>query len=209
MVKQYVPRSGRSSLAERSLGGSANSARSVSPGTLKIMKQVAFRKHYGGYLEVTLNLPRSVSFKAMPSGVQKRHYSLIWNEVITVLKRKLLPIDDTAQDEITFEYCESGHIHLHGSIRIHEDNVLVPVGLIADLVKYFLIAYSKYLVDQYTYDKSLKPVRYDEKNMYFLDNHYQSPMVNIRYRKTSETARILVWETYMHKCDKDATDIEK
>jgi len=78
--------------------------------------------HYG----ITINYPRTTKFLNLDSRGQQILYNKVWHNIVNTLG---VPIDS----KFTFEYCQSGQIHLHGYISINSKHYIY--GAISDLAK--------------------------------------------------------------------------
>lgn len=130
-----------------------------------------------GCLEITLNYPRTSAFVAKPSLKQKELYIRIWNIIKCACGIPLY-------SNITFEYCKSGHIHLHGYI-IPSISTYYIIGYISDIVKAYLSLLPK------------KYQRYVDTHMYSEFNRYRGPSICVQYNNDVE--RFKTWEAYMRK----------
>lgn len=112
------------------------------------------------FISVTLNVPRTLAFCRMSSHDQKRLYIKLWENMM----RSNRPIGWGCSTGYTFEFCKTGHIHLHGYIIYKPNSKFFIQGLIADLVK----AYKRSLGKKAYYnDKSYYPeyVRYRDASI--------------------------------------------
>lgn len=135
----------------------------------------------GGMFEITLNYPRTTAFVNAIATKQKRMYSDWWRKGIAILG-----IENIKHSGMMFEYCKTGHIHLHGYVFLDEVKIY-PVGGIADLSKTFL----SFLTKKYR--------KYCDHNLYPEYGRYRSPAVVVQYRYKSETARAREWLDYITK----------
>lgn len=129
----------------------------------------------GGFIQVTLNHPRTKTFLNMSSHQQKELYAKIFR----VLKNTIT-IDP--HSDYTFEYCKSGQVHLHGFIQIPDEKRVFVLGAISDVAK-------KYL--------SLLPgshSNFNERNMYGKFLRYRSPSICLQYAMENNS-----WLEYMNK----------
>lgn len=134
-----------------------------------------------GILEVTLNYPRVPGFIKLNSTEQKNLYNVIFKRLV----HGIWPGDCTGDRyRREFEFCKSGHVHLHGWILCPKEKFYI-IGIVADTAKRYL---------------NMLPKRYDkyiDYNMCSEFNRYRSPMICIQYSFTTE--RIAVWNKYMSK----------
>ena len=132
------------------------------------------------HVEITLNHPRTAKFNNMTSDEQKVLYTKLFHKMIEKLP---VPLCQT-KIERTFEYCKSGHIHLHACVIYQlPKGKYYPMGLIADLVK-------KYL-------SQIKQV-YQDRNCYPEWTRYKAPSIVCQYFNNDQKRRE-VWLSYIHK----------
>lgn len=137
----------------------------------------------GGYLEITLNYPRTASFLRMDSVEQKNLYRKIWSSIRTVC----VGFGDHT-DDYTFEYCRSGQIHLHGYLPVYDKYFIE--GIISDVVKKFLNGLPK------------KYNKFNENNMFDNFHRYRCPSILVQHdnlNDVNETKRFHKWKLYMYK----------
>lgn len=84
-----------------------------------------------GYVEVTLQYPRTSSFTNMVSTKQKQIYRRSFNHI-----KDSIPMNLVEDYGHVYEYCENGHVHLHGYIQIKGTHC--PIGVVSDVVKTYL-----------------------------------------------------------------------
>lgn len=156
---------------------------------VELQKKAAFHCVNGGHFEITINLPRTPSFTSMLSSRQKCLYGHLWDSIKNV-------ITISGENDYTFEFCKSGHVHLHAIMKIPKSCKLIPVGGISDIVKQFINTYNRV----YSNEKAKNKLRYNERSMWFMENVYKSPAICVRYRGENEAARLVYWTDYMHKC---------
>lgn len=139
-----------------------------------------------GYLEITLNYPRTVSFLKMSSVKQKILYIKIWSHVRATLNH---PDVIMRHSDYEFEYCKTGQIHLHGYIPVYTEKYFIE-GIISDVVKRYLEGLPK------------KHSKFNEKNMYPEFHRYKSPSICVQHDNMSdpvESDRFDRWKKYMIK----------
>lgn len=134
------------------------------------------------YLEVTFNHPRTVAFKNANSHKQKALYNAIWH-----VFSHAIGMDKIVRARHVFEFCKSGHVHLHGVLQLKVPVKHSPQGLVADFVKCFLNEMPR------------KYARYNDNCMYSQYVRYKSPAILVQYRSSHETERVSEWEVYMNK----------
>lgn len=145
----------------------------------------------GGHLEVTLNYPRTDKFNSMVSSDQKKVYVNAWRNIIAQLGALYVK-----HNEYVFEYCKTGHVHLHGLIEFEDKFKLYPVGAVADTVKTFYAGVPRMKFKQY---------KFVEKYMFNEYGRYMSPGVCCQYRylheKVDNTPELCIerWKNYMKK----------
>lgn len=158
-------------------------------------KQASCYKADGGFFEITLNLPRSSYFVGLVSDHQKQLYSSIWEN----MKNIITPDSNT---DYTYEFCKSGHVHLHGYIAVEKP--LIPVGAIADIVKRFIKVYNKIVLPRKACDR----LKYNQKSMFYVDSVYKSPAILVRYTAAKDTERQQYWIEYIYKTKLNLLDID-
>lgn len=130
-----------------------------------------------GVFEITLNYPRTASFIKKLSGEQQRMYIKMWD----ILKCSCgMPM----ASGVKFEYCKSGHVHLHGY-------------LIPSMTTYYIIGYISDLVKSYLRMLPKKYQQYNEKCMFSGYYRYRSPSICVQYNDDPE--RFKTWYNYIHK----------
>lgn len=117
-------------------------------------------------------------------------YSALWNDIKDI-------VDPYAEESHTYEFCKSGHVHLHGMIRLRSNFQLIPIGGISDIVKKFCRSYTVHVCAK---DRNSPPIRYCERSIFYLDNVYKAPAICVRYRGVNEDERMKEWLEYMYKC---------
>lgn len=139
-----------------------------------------------GYLEITLNYPRTVSFLKMNSMRQKVLYIKIWSHIRATLNQYSIIFRHC---DYEFEYCKTGQIHLHGYIPVYEDKYFIE-GIISDVVKRYLEGLPR------------KYSKFNEKNMYPELHRYKCPSICVQHDNLSdpiESDRFERWKQYMIK----------
>lgn len=135
-------------------------------------------------LEITLNFPRTTSFKNACTEKQKKLYDRIWRIMIHSKGQDRLDL----RTRRTFELCNSGHVHLHGILYLRVPQNFYINGLIADLARTYL---------------SLLPKKFSQYHDHFMFNQfnrYRCPSIVIQYDDfNSDQKRIMEWETYIDK----------
>lgn len=115
---------------------------------------------FHGKLEITMNYPRTIAFSKKTSVEQKKIYSILWH--------KLKCLFGHNDNDFVYEYCKSGHVHLHGWIDIKGKYFIA--GLVADYVK----SYLRFMPTKFS--------RYKDFNYYPEYTCYKSPSILVRYR---------------------------
>lgn len=133
------------------------------------------------HLEITLNHPRTSKFVNMTSDEQRKLYDKMFSKMMQHLPE---PLCETHITKV-YEYCKSGHVHLHACVEYKLSKAHFPMGLIADTVKRWL--------------NQIKQV-YQEKNCFTEFNRYRSPSITCQYFQNNKE-RKAVWLEYMHKAD--------
>lgn len=159
----------------------------------QITKQLACYAQSNGHFEITMNLPRTDLFTSQTSEKQRECYAFLFEAM-----RNVAGFD--AVQQINFEFCKTGHIHAHCLILPAHGYSYISCGCIADMVKRFCIAYTKYHVEH----KIKRPtaIRYNEKFMHFDYDSYSSPAITINHisaKRSEATSRFNYWVSYMRK----------
>lgn len=134
------------------------------------------------YLEITLNYPRTAGFKNMTSDKQKGLYS----RLLQLIKCTFGPTG-IERCEHTFEFCKSGHVHLHASIIFVFSTIHIPIGVVSDVVKTYL----NQLPKRYSV--------YQEGCMHIGFIRYRSPSIAVQYTSFEDKKRIDIWNKYINK----------
>jgi len=131
------------------------------------------------FIELTLNHPRNTRFNNMTSDMQKKLYDKIFS---AMTETRPLPLCGMKVERV-FEYCKTGHVHLHANITYTlPKGKYYPMGIVGDLAKRYL--------------RLIKQV-YQEKNCYPEFNRYRCPSIVVQYNE--DVKRRDVWLAYMHK----------
>jgi len=132
-------------------------------------------------LEITLNHPRTPKFCNMTSDEQRKHYDKLFDKIKTYLPEPL------CEQHISrvFEYCKTGHVHLHACIDYKLKDIHFPMGLVADVCKRFLTTIKQVFQERYCYPEY---------------NRYRSPSIVCQYFQ-DDIKRREVWIEYMYKMD--------
>lgn len=149
---------------------------SPSPLVIATAEQKALLSKYG-CIEITLNYPRTSGFVKMVSRKQKQMYLKIWDVIKCACG---IPLES----KCVFEYCKSGHVHLHGYLIPSVENYYV-LGYIADIVK----TYVNMLPKKYSI--------YNDKCMFSEFLRYRSPSICVQYNKSD--VRFNEWLNYLNK----------
>lgn len=143
-------------------------------------EQIQVDQYDDVHIEITLNHPRTHRFCNMTSDEQKVLYNKLFQKMIEKLP---IPLVKTTIQK-TFEYCKSGHIHLHACVIYSlPTGKYYPMGLIADLVK-------KYL-------SQIKQV-YQERYCFPEYQRYRAPSIVCQYFN-GDLKRREIWLSYIHK----------
>ncbi len=134
------------------------------------------------YIELTLNLPRTSAFANATSMKQRLFYLKIYN----LIKCTFGPLACT-ESEHYFEYCKTGHVHLHSLIKFELPGKHVPIGVVADIVKVYLSQLTK------------KYSNYADSCMYSDYIRYKSPSIVCQYTEVDNIERIEIWRNYIKK----------
>lgn len=130
-----------------------------------------------GFFEITLNYPRTATFIKMLSTKQKILYAKLFRTITHC-------ISPPHESKYVYEYCKSGHVHLHGYM-IPSIKSYYILGYIADMVK----TYVSLLPKKYS--------KYVDSCMFSKYNRYRSASICIQYSdKLDEFNR---WLMYMRK----------
>lgn len=140
--------------------------------------------HTQFHIELTLNHPRTKSFCNMRSNKQKELYRKHYN-----ILKCVFGIDayDENKSEYHFEYCQTGHIHLHASMYFDLKRCYNIYGAIADMAK----TYHQMLPKKYANFKD----SYMSTKFY----RYQCPAICIGYNQIDNKKRIEEWVKYCRK----------
>lgn len=149
----------------------------------------------GGHLEITLAYPQTDSFCNASSDKQKKLYSKLFNDMMNAI-----PFEYRVTAKYVFEFFKSGHIHLHGYIKLHPDRKFFIVGLLADVAKKW---------------HSLLPVKkyqryhlYNGKNLYSDYDRYKAPSICLQWRsedaQRDQRPALESWIEYMNKAQLEA-----
>lgn len=142
-----------------------------------------------GYLEITLNYPRTATFLKMNSAKQRMLYIKIWMILRGSVDFPLAGMEH-AHSDFQFEYCKSGQVHLHGYLPIYKKKYFIE-GIISDLVKLYLEGMPK------RYSK------FSESFMFPELHRYRSPSICVQHdnlQLNGEVERMERWKTYITKC---------
>lgn len=131
---------------------------------------------------ITINHPRCPIFLNVDSFKQKLIYMKVWGRMAYMC--------NVLERNYTFEYCQSGQIHLHGIVTYQFDQVGSILGLISDIVKSFL----PYLGIGV---KANSVEGFKERNMFPQYMRYRSPSLCIQFLETDKA--INDWNIYMQK----------
>lgn len=167
-------------LEEKPIQSDTPSLGSVSPLDSTIKVPTTKTEYDNVHVEITLNHPRTKNFVNLTSDKQKVLYNKLFQRMIEKLPIPLVQTKITK----TFEFCKSGHIHLHACVEYSlPTGKYYPMGLIADLVKPYL--------------SCLKQC-YQDRNCFPEYQRYRSPSIACQYFNNDLTRRE-VWLAYIHK----------
>jgi len=145
----------------------------------------------GGHVEFTLAYPQIDAFCNATSDKQKKLYTKLFNDTLSAIAPEY-----KAYALHVFEFFKTGHIHMHGVLKLTNDKPFFLIGLIADLAKKW---------------HSLMPVKkyqryhvYNGKHLYSDLNRYKAPSICIQYYYDGQTiageSALVRWIQYMNKC---------
>ncbi len=135
---------------------------------------------YSSIIEITLNYPRTAKFKRSTPDQQKLLYKNLLDYVILHSPySKLL--------EYTYEQCESGYYHVHGTIMINSPYSYSIHGLIQSMAK----VYFTQLPKRYS--------EYRDIQYYWSFIRYKSPMICLQYVEKDNFERTKIWQDYINK----------
>lgn len=143
----------------------------------------------GGFFEITLNHPRTDKFALLTQADQKKVYSMAWSKLLSLLR--LAHPADLVEADYYYEFCKSGHVHLHGWMLLGNTCQIVPIGYVADLVKTWLNVLPSIKYHNYKH--------YSDKSMSKVYCRYESPSICCTYRYLDETEDIERWKSYCLK----------
>lgn len=132
-----------------------------------------------GYLLVTLNYPRTILFSNKSCEAQRAVYQRIWQRV-NQLERY-----GNSVNEIVFEHCQNGMVHMHGIISVDYPKFNIA-GVVSDFARIIHAALPK------KYENFL-PNAY---NVQF--ERYKVPSMVIQYKSYGDDY-LDVWHKYMSK----------
>jgi len=147
----------------------------------EVHRVVGPRQKTGARYEITMNYPRTSAFVLATSERQKKIYAELWRKTIAVFDSLTI-----TKSRYIYEYCKSGHVHLHGYIDIELEK-FYPVGGIADLVKTYLNLLPK------------KYQKYIDSKMSAEWARYRDNNICVQYVEIDNKQRIHDWETYINK----------
>lgn len=138
-----------------------------------------------GVVEVTLNYPRTASFKRMHPNQQVELYNSLYKAVRT----EWSAVRHVIYDHIAFETCINGDVHMHIAIGVHiKQSRFNAYGLCEEFYKLWL---------------SKMPLRYRKQTnlqkSYTAFPRYTAPSIVIQYVPGTDEARIAEWEAYINK----------
>ncbi len=142
----------------------------------------------GGFFEITLNLPRTEKFNSMLSSRQKDAYAFIWDYIKNV-------VNINSRNHYVYEFCKSGHVHLHGYILLDDSVKHIPIGAISDIVKMFVKVYNRVFSSM----NKRNILKYSDRSMWYMENCYKMPSICIHYRDKHDNERFQEWSNYMQK----------
>lgn len=136
----------------------------------------------GGFVEITITHPETVSWLKLNAEKQKRKLAEIFRYGIAAV-----PITYHVDSKCIFEFTGKGQIHLHGFLKISDTYKLFPIGCVSDIAKEILSHMPK------------KYSRFCTVHMYGEYCRYKSPPCLVQYRDIDDHARILTWMEYLDK----------
>lgn len=140
----------------------------------------------GGSLLITINFPRTDRFVNMDSVHQKELYLNIFNDACNAID-----IRTHRFKRYVYEYCDSGHVHLHGILQVDDEALFYPIGLVSDYAKSVHRNMPKIKYQRYHL--------YSDKAMYKQYCRYRSPQCCVQYVFKDDTEAIYRWFDYMDK----------
>lgn len=143
---------------------------------------VTVTSNTGCHIELTLNYPRTAVFIQLSSEHQKALYKKLYHKVLHTFGLQAI-----VSDIYTFEYCKSGHVHLHASIVYTFGHKFFIRGVIADIVKKYLNELPK------------KYCKYMDSSMDTKYDKYKCPSICVQYNSVECMDRIECWNAYIQK----------
>lgn len=134
------------------------------------------------FIELTFNYPRITSFVNKTSQQQKAFYDKIFYIV-----KNTFSVACLYESQRTFEFCQSGHVHLHAWLHLKFDHPHVAVGVVADLAKVYLKCLPK------------RHNLYSDSKMSAQFLRYRSPSICVQYRNINDIERTTKWKQYINK----------
>lgn len=131
-----------------------------------------------GYIELTLNYPRTVNFKRLPYEYKIEVYK---NLLLYILKH----ISILKDVKYSIENCKDGTPHMHASIRVV--GTFSRYGLVEQVVTTYLSQLTKRYNKYSTTNFNLKYCR------------YRCPSIVCQYTENEDNKRVANWDIYMNK----------
>lgn len=136
----------------------------------------------GGFIEITITHPETISWLKMSSEKQKKKLGLIFRYGISAI-----PSIYHASSMCKFEFSRRGQVHCHAYLDISDALKLYPIGVVSDIAKAILENMPK------------KYSKFVTANIHGGWCRYKSPQCVVQYRYLSEEDRIVKWSAYMKK----------
>lgn len=134
-----------------------------------------------GYLEITLNHPRTAKFRRLTDEIKREVYKNLYLKIKQLLSKHI------EHDEFYFENCKDGIPHLHASITVSFDTSGSAMGLVSEIVRTYLNALpGKHKV-------------YKSENEYPYYSRYKGPAICCQWTQIDDFKRIAAWEQYIIK----------
>jgi len=151
-----------------------------------LSQSTIYRLPYKGEcsIELTLNYPRTDKFTLLSSTKQKEIYYQLFTQLVTVVD----PLR-VKRIEHVYEYCKSGHVHMHARISYNDTYACYPIGLIGDIVKKWISNMPHVKYQQYD--------KYKDKCMYEEYGRYYSPSIVCQFQFATD--HYAEWTDYMNK----------
>lgn len=171
--------------SESDSDSSSDSSSDASSNEEAVQSLVGPPPKFRGYLLVTFNHPRTVSFSNATSEQQK----IMYCKKLDKMPRYLYGVNATLQlicVDCCFEYCDSGAVHYHALMEVTCNRIFSIAGLVCDYAKHWLALLPKKWSSFHEYS-------------YWVDyQRYKVPSCCIQY-KSYDDNYIPIWKEYLHK----------